>query len=118
MSDSQSPLAQRALGDDTLIIRSGATLDNTNAHQMLDAITSAQAKDFRFIVLDLCDLQFLSSAGVGAVIGTVEAARERGGDIILCNLSSGIRHVLEVLDLSDYLTIAADMKAAEEVCSR
>ncbi|MEW5702540.1 MAG: STAS domain-containing protein [Candidatus Zixiibacteriota bacterium] len=110
---SESPLNQRVLRDDTLLVSVGNALDNTNAPELLSVITEAQTKGFRFVILNLDGLQFLSSAGVGAIIGTVEVAREMQGDIILCHLSPGIRHVLDVLDLSDYLTIAADLQAAE-----
>ena len=50
-------------------------------------------------------LEFLSSAGVGSMLGTVEVSREMGGDIVLCGPSEKIVHILEVLDLCDYLTI-------------
>ena len=50
-------------------------------------------------------LEFLSSAGIGSIVGTVALFREREGDIILTNVGPKIKHILDVLDLADYLTV-------------
>jgi len=113
---SNQGISQRPLKDDTLVICPGKTLDNNNAHEMVDIITTAQSRGFRFIILDLSALEFLSSAGVGSILGTVETSREAGGDIILCNVRESIIHVLTVLDLADYLTIKSDEAESLTVC--
>lgn len=107
---------QQTLSDTTLLIETGTSLDNSNAHEMVNLITSAQSRGFINVILDMAALEFLSSAGVGSILGTVEMFREQGGDIYLCNLSENIRHVLEVLDLTDYLSIPANRREAAEVC--
>jgi anti-anti-sigma factor len=112
MSDHQ--LAHQCINDDTCAIATETALDNNNAHQMHAAIGELLAKGFKHIIVDMRQLQFLASAGVGSIIGNVETARDAGGDIILCNLSTPIRHVLDVLDLGDYLTIVGDVNAAKE----
>jgi len=112
-----SNINRRTLNDDTVLITAGWTLDNNNAHEMVDAIMLAQADGYKFIIIDMRDLEFLSSAGVGAILGTVETNREAGGDIVLCNLSEGVQHVLTVLDLVDYLTIVPNMDVAVSRCT-
>jgi len=107
---------QKVLKDDTLLINPGRVLDNNNAHEMVEIITKAQEGGYKFIIVDLAQLEFLSSAGVGSILGTIEISREAGGDIILCNLRPTIFHVLEVLDLVDYLTVREDTKEAASVC--
>ncbi len=109
-------ITQRTLNDDTIIISPGKTLDNNNAHEMVDVITSAQSRGFKYLIVDMTVVEFLSSSGVGSILGTVEVSRELGGDIILCNLSETVAHVFDVLDLTDYLTIRTSEKEAAEVC--
>ena len=104
------------LNDDTIIIDVGIQLDNNNAHEMVKTISAAQSKKYKYIVLDMHRLEFISSAGVGSILGTIESSREIGGDIILCNASSSIMKVLEVLDLVDYLTLRCDLTEAKELC--
>lgn len=104
MASSKS-LREEIIRDDTIVITTGATLDNNNAHEMVDAILSAQDRGFKNIIIDMQALKFLSSAGVGSILGTVEASREAGGDIVLCHVSPNILHVFSVLDLAEFLTI-------------
>ena len=103
---------KNVLDDDTIVIETGNRLDNNNAHEMVETIVSIQIQGTKNIIIDMQKLEFISSAGVGSVLGTVETSREMGGDITLCNASSAIMQVLEILDLVDYLTIKANMTDA------
>lgn len=109
-------ITKRVLRDDTLVINPGQMLDNNNAHSMAGAIASAQASGYKFIIVNMANLQFLSSAGVGSILGNIETSREAGGDIILCNASETILHILGVLDLTDYLTIKSTEEEALTLC--
>jgi len=111
---SEIKIEKKKISDDIISLNAGKTLDNNNAHLMVEAISEAQASGFQFIIIDMSNLEFLSSAGVGSILGTVEESRELGGDIILCNVSPTIMQVLDVLDLSDFLTIKADKTSALE----
>jgi len=98
-------ISKTAVNDTTVIVKPFKTLDNNNAHEMVDIITAVQEEGYKMIIVDMSDLEFLSSAGVGSILGTIENSREAGGDIILCSVPDSINHILEVLDLTDYLTI-------------
>ena len=112
----EQKITRYVITDETLVVKTSRMLDNNNAYVMAETITSAQAKGYKFIIIDMAGLEFLSSAGVGSILGTVETSREMGGDVILCNLSGTILHVLEVLDLADYLTIRPTEKEALTLC--
>ena len=105
-------IKMRTLRADSVLLNPGRTLDNTNAHEMVEAITRAQGAGNKFIIVDMRELEFLSSAGVGSILGTIETSREQGGDLIICNASRSILHVLQVLDLLEYLTIVPDEQHA------
>lgn len=108
-----SNISRRQLGEDIVLIEAPKTLDNSNAHEMINMITCAQAAKDKFIIIDMAHLEFISSAGVGSILGTLEASREVGGDIILCNITPNVLHVLKVLDLMDYFTIKSSIREAE-----
>jgi len=112
----ENRISQQPLNDFTLVITPGKTLDNTNAHEMVQIILEAQTKEYSHIIVDMAHLEFLSSAGVGSILGTIDSFRDIGGDIVVCNVSSHILHVFEVLDLTGYLTIAATETEAAEQC--
>ena len=113
---SEEVFTKQALQDNVLRIDTGRMLDNNNAHEMVSTINKALEAGYHQIILDMGSLEFLSSAGVGSILGTVEIAREAGGDIILTGASPTILHVLDVLDLSDYLTIMTKHEKALAAC--
>jgi stage II sporulation protein AA (anti-sigma F factor antagonist) len=111
-----STFDRQTINKETILINPGTVLDNNNAHEMVDLITRAHNEGYKYIVINMSQLEFLSSAGVGSILGTIEIFREKGGDIILCNVSRVVYRILQVLDLSDYLTIKENEKKALSLC--
>lgn len=107
---------QKQMGESTVMIRAGTVLDNSNAHKMTEVINAVQVVGNKYIILNMSDLNFISSAGVGSILGAIGTSREMGGDIVLCGLSDKILHVFEILDLCDYLTITSNESSATELC--
>jgi anti-anti-sigma factor len=105
------------INEKTVVIASGRVLDSNNADEMSQAIDTAVSSGFRFIILDMEELEVISSAGVGSVIGSVDVLRAYGGDIVLCNVKNMVRHIFEVLDLCDYLTMETNGEAALGYCT-
>jgi len=109
-------IKKETINDHTVLINPGKVIDNNNAHEMIDIISEAQGNGYNYIILDMSDMEFISSAGVGSILGTIETSREAGGDIIICNASENIIHIFDVLDLTDYLTVEKDRERALAVC--
>ena len=74
----------------------------------LDARTAPEAK--RFIeekvdkedirlILDLCDLEFISSAGMRLILELSKKVHRKGGQIILCCLNDIVREVIGSVQL-------------------
>ncbi len=108
--------SETSISDSAVLIELGRMLDNNNAEDLVNAISGAQARGCKFIVLDCAHLEFISSAGVGAILGTIDASRDQGGDIILCNVPDTVAHVFRVLDLWDFLTILGARQEALAAC--
>ena len=110
MSDNE--ITRKVLGNDKIVIDPGKSLDNSNAGELLETFNSALSEGYKFLILDMAKLEHLSSAGVGSILGTIDAFREVQGDIVLCNVPDNILHILQVLDLADFLTIKTDVMEA------
>ena len=109
-------IAARRIDDNVVVICPEKALDNNNAHEMSEAITRAQSEGYKYIIVNLSRLDFISSAGVGSILGVVGSSRASGGDIVLCNASDKVRHIFEILDLCDYLNIVESEEAALNKC--
>ncbi len=49
------------------------------------------------ILLDCRQLNYISSAGLGAIMGLIETVRENGGDILLCSLQENVFAIFDTL---------------------
>ncbi len=113
---SNSQLLVSPLSGNTLLLKPGRLFDNNVAPQVVEVLASAPDNGYRWIIVDFADVEFLSSAGAGAIIGHIEMFRQADGDIVLCNVSRTILHVLRLLDLEDYLTFRKDISEASAAC--
>jgi len=64
------------------------------------------------IVLDLGQVRFLDSAGIGELVAWNKRLREKGGDIRLLRPTERVRNVLELTSLTRVFRIFADEPAA------
>jgi anti-sigma B factor antagonist len=99
--------------------KQGATLmrlkGNLDAHtypSLETALSGLYSKGSYAIVVDMSDLDYMASAGVGVLIGALSRTRENRGDVLLMNLQPSVEGVLEVLGLREMFNIVADRTAA------
>ena len=109
-------ITQRVLNDQTMLVMTGDTVDNANAEELVKILVSALERGYTKVIIDMTKLEFLSSAGVGAIFSRVEPARQRGGDLILCNVSGNVLYVLGELDVAEHLTIMTSEQEAAARC--
>lgn len=102
--------------DDTRIIRTGTVLDNSNAEEFSSLLMDIYSSGAKHLIIDMSALEFLSSAGIGSIVGTVELFRERDGDIVLTQVSDKIMKILAVLSLASYLTVCRSTEEATTRC--
>ena len=98
-------MKQLLTSPEVLVITPGKSLDNHNAPEMVSGLVSAQSAGVKFVIIDMTEVEFISSAGVGSMLGTVKMFKEVGGDLILCNVPSPVMQVLKVLDLDTFFTM-------------
>lgn len=57
------------------------------------------AKENNNLVLDLHDVTYLSSAGVRAIVRTLQSAQKAGGAVLLANVSDVVGRVLDTVGM-------------------
>ena len=68
-------------------------------------------KSYRLVV-NCQDLQYISSAGLGALMGVIEEVRENAGDIRLCSMSESVFNVFDILGFTELYQIFDDLEHA------
>jgi anti-sigma B factor antagonist len=71
-----------------------------NAHtvRQFEAAMEGLIREGRYkILLNCVNLNYISSAGLGAIMGQIETVRENGGDIMLSNLQENVFIIFDTL---------------------
>ena len=71
-----------------------------NAHTVrhFETVLEDLIKEGHYSILLKCtSLNYISSAGLGAIMGQIEVVRENGGDIILSNLRENVFTIFDTL---------------------
>ena len=64
------------------------------------------------IVVDLANVDYISSAGAGVFIGALSEAHEHKGNIVLMNPTANVREVFDLLGLTQIFQVVDDRPAA------
>jgi anti-anti-sigma factor len=68
-----------------------------------------EKKKFSKLVLDLEEMDYIDSSGLGFFIGTLKKLRDHGGDLKLINLNSYIKGIFRLIQL-DYVVEVCENK--------
>lgn len=66
------------------------------------------------IVLDMADLEMITSAGVGVIMKTRISLAKRGGELVLLNMPPQIKKVFEIVRLLPTLAIFENTREMDE----
>ena len=70
--------------------------------QTLHALTPPEVHD---VLLDVTELDFIDSTGLGVVLGAMRRLREGGGSLAIAGASGIVRRVLEITDLDKVIPL-------------
>jgi anti-anti-sigma factor len=113
----QLNLQSQFRGDVVVIHCSGRIIANDEAHALLLEVEKHTLETKRF-VLQLEDVSFLDSGGLGTLVRLVGTLRAAHGDLKLCQLSPFLRKVLETTQLTGVFHVYASEKEAIEAFSQ
>jgi anti-sigma B factor antagonist len=83
---------------DISIIRVGGYIDTTTSSELERVLDSLLKSGVFRIIIDLGNVDYISSAGWGIFISEIKGIRERGGDLKLVNMISDVYEVFELLE--------------------
>lgn len=84
------------------------SLDTDTAPQLEARIDESIDSSVTALILDMKDLEFLSSAGLGIIFMTMKELKNRQGQIMLINLQPQIQRVFEIIKAMDGMNIFKD----------
>ena len=94
--------------DGIVIVRPSGALDAFTVHRFRSEAGPIHGR--LPVAVDLSDVSFVDSAGLGAIIGLVRRVRERGGRVELCCTRGPLVHLLEVVGLSRIIKVRSSLE--------
>jgi anti-sigma B factor antagonist len=105
--------------DGTAILRPEGFVNAHTVRQFENALDSLVSSGRYFILIDCEDLSYISSAGLGAIMGVIETVRSNGGDILLCNLPQNVYTIFDTLGFTQlYKVFASEAEAIQFLAGR
>ncbi len=97
-----------------VVLNLQGSLDADTVHDLEAALEKTSEAREEKLILDLSELEYISSAGVGTFIGCIGALREERRRMIFVKPSPNILELFEMLGFTKLFQIMADKEEALE----
>ena len=98
----------------SLILEVEGRIDTGATTRLREALRSFLKDGFLHMIVDLSEVDYVSSAGWGVLLSETMAYRKKGGDLCLAGLSAHAREMFDLLELHCTLQTYPSTKEALE----
>jgi anti-sigma B factor antagonist len=105
-------IEKKELKDTVTFIKLTGFLDAHTFEKLDETIEDLFDNNRYKLVVDLNDLEYISSAGAGVFIGAIGTAQENQGNIVLVSPTENVKEVFDLLGLSQIFPFAENKKEA------
>ena len=99
---------------DVLLVRLVGELDQCSASGIRrDLDQMLLDPRVRHLVIDLKDMPFMDSSGLGVILGRYRMMQERGGTVSLMHLSPQVKRVYDLSGMARIIPVVEEKEAAE-----
>ena len=101
-------------GSVTVLTLTSTNVDATNVAELERELTELISETHCQLVLDMSQLNFISSAGLRSLLITAKSARRHGGDLRLANATPTVQRILLLVGMQDIFRLFVDIPSAIE----
>lgn len=105
-------------GPRAVVVEVVGEVDVYTAPRLKDKLLQVERDGVHHIVVDLTQVGFIDSVGLGVLIGALRRARAGGGTLVLGGPNPRIRRILDITGLSSAFTVAQDVAQGVETLQR
>ena len=92
--------------DSVVVVRCVGSIDGHTFEKLDDSLINLLASGERYIIVDMSRVPYVSSAGIGVLVGAHREAEKAAGGLALINLSPDVRELFRSTKLDALFTIA------------
>ena len=93
-------------------------LDTTTAPELEKRLQEIFSQSIGFLLFDLRNLSYISSAGIRAILFAQQEMAKRKGQVLITNLQPQIQQVLDIVGVLPSLTVLGTEQEADEYLSK
>ena len=105
-------LNNRQVGDVTVIDANGRITLGEGSSTFRDSIKDLTAKGNKKILLNLADVSYIDSSGIGEMVSAFTSVTNAGGQLKLLNLTKRVKDLLQITKLYTVFEVFDDEAAA------
>jgi len=103
------------LKDDVLILRlSGDLIGEDKEFSLLELVNSTTADHIVKCVVDISELRYINSSGIGVLITILTKFRNKDGEVYLVNPSESVQKLLIITKLNAIFNVSDSIEVAIE----
>jgi anti-sigma B factor antagonist len=107
----ETPFSVLIDGDsDPAVIRVGGELDSNSARELRAGMTGVVGR--QQTIVDIREVSFVDSAGLGALVGGIRRLREAGGSVVLCCTRASVLRLLRMTGLDRIVAVTGSLGEA------
>lgn len=91
--------------DQISIVSIAGSIDAFTADQIMGCVNERINSGEKYLLLELSDVEFMSSAGLRIILGALRETRKQGGNLYIAGAQPGVERVLKMSGFSKILNI-------------
>jgi anti-anti-sigma factor len=101
------------------VVRIGGRVGVEPSKELRDLATKLMARDVKHVIIDMSDVTFIASSGIGALIVASGEFDIKEGSFQIIRMSEPVRRAIRLLNLEQFLAMAdSEDEARENVRTR
>ena len=96
------------------VIQPSGILDGINGNELRQQAIELANKNIKIILIDCQDITFMSSAGIGALVATLKAVRNIGGELYICSLNSQVKIIFQMTKMNRIFRVFTNREKFQE----
>ena len=93
---------------------SGDLIGSPDTDQLLQTVNHHLGEDLTHCAIDLSEIRYINSTGVGVLVSLLTKFRSRGGEMVLINPADHPKKMLAITKLNNIFTVSANAIEARQ----
>jgi anti-sigma B factor antagonist len=110
---------EQLIKNNVFIIKlSGDLIGENSGTNLLDAVNNAIQEKVIICIIDISDLRYINSSGIGVLITILTKFRNKGGEVYLMNPSENVKKLLVITKLNAIFHIVQSEEEVEKIINK